>query len=77
MSKCTVTGDKHIFTHTSNIGSEKNRVGDRQEFIVKTWLTCIACGERRAITGWGELIVKKNGSWTVLEPREERGWKTT
>lgn len=36
--------------------------------LIQEYLTCIACGERRAIGVMGDLLVRKNKEWVKLEP---------
>jgi len=61
MSKCLVneTGT-HTFAHTMS----------KEESTIDRYLTCIACGERRAIGVMGDLLVRKNEEWVKLEPTE-------
>lgn len=58
MSKCTVSGDKHGFTFIP------------AEEPLFQYITCIACGERRAVTRKGELITYNDTKelWEEIQP---------
>lgn len=63
---CKINNGPHTFFHTPiNNRLDPPKLGARQEFEISTWHTCIACGERRAITIWGELLVKENDEWII------------
>ena len=60
MSKCLNSDNGlHVFKFFS---------GSEEEPIIKEYMTCIACGERRAIGVLGDLLVRKDGNWVKLEP---------
>lgn len=48
-----------------------SRVDPELEPILQTYLTCIACGERRAIGVLGDLLVRENKEWVKMEPEHE------
>lgn len=66
MNNCKVNKGKHTFS--TLMPEPDTRIGPNKMFHVKLWHTCIACGERRGITAWGELIKKIKGEWQVVEP---------
>jgi hypothetical protein len=63
---CKVNKGKHVFYST--LAQPDIKLGPRQEYQVVSWHTCLACGERRAITIWGELLQKINGEWKEITP---------
>ena len=60
---CKVNEGMHVFATTP--AQEGAMIGNKTHFWVKSWHTCIACGERRALTEWGELIIKVGDDWEV------------
>lgn len=58
---------KHVFADGA---AAKNSEG------IDRWLTCIACGERRALKRTGELIVLVNGVWVPVKPEVEPRMKS-
>ncbi len=64
MSKCEFSdNDMHTFTFS--------RVDQDIEPILQTYVTCITCGERRAIGVMGDLLVRKDREWVKMEPENE------
>lgn len=64
MSKCLLN-DTGLHTFTFS------KVDQDIEPILQTYLTCIACGERRAIGVLGDLLVRENKEWVKMEPEHE------
>lgn len=63
MSQCLVNDTGlHLFARVG---------GGDEEPIIKLYLTCLACGERRAIGVLGDLLVRKNKQWVKLEPGDQ------
>jgi hypothetical protein len=60
--KCVTNDDgKHTFNHQN--ADDVVEKGKYAGYHVAIYLTCISCGERRALTKDGRLIIYDNGTW--------------
>jgi len=64
MSKC-YENDNGMHTFTFSHADQE------EDPIVQKYITCIACGERRAIGLLGDLLVRRNRQWEKMEPEDE------